>query len=463
MLIEMIDLIQKSIDYGMKLNPDYLSIRYQNKYLSNYSSQGGDLSANTGSRQGFSARVLYRGAWGFSSTTSTNLEDIKKIVKEAITLAKGSADSVKNKVQLAEIKIHKDKIISPRIKSLADISVSEKIDMIKDAEKVFKGYEEIKNYVLGYQELIDHRIFVSNEGTQIELMDMKPTIVGQGVASRETKIAPYHEAWSKTKGFELLDEHPLNELAKFVAETAIKNLDANLPPGGPTNVVIDHTSVGIIAHEAIGHCSEADLVEAGSFLKGKLGKKVCSELITIIDVPVLDDASGWLPYDDEGVKGEPVEIIKEGIFTGYLNNREYAAKMGMKPTGNGRAFTFQDEPLVRMRNTYIAPGDMTDEELFEAAKDGLFVTGMMNGSADTSGEFMVGTGQAFEIKNGKLTDKVYIGPTMTGNAFEMLSSTMGVGKELKLNIGTGHCGKEQPAKVDAGGGRIAVKVILGGQ
>ncbi|MHA1188612.1 MAG: metallopeptidase TldD-related protein [Candidatus Heimdallarchaeota archaeon] len=115
-----------------------------------------------------------------------------------------------------------------------------------------------------------------------------------------------------------------------------------------------------------------------------------------------------------------------------------------------------------MRNTYIEPGDMTDEELFEAVKDGLYVTGMMNGSADTSGEFMVGTGQAYEIKNGKLTDKVFIGPTMTGNAFEMLSSTLGVGKEMKLNIGTGFCGKEQAAKVDAGGGKLACTVILGG-
>ena len=459
----MIDKMQKGIEFGTDLKVDFIDIRFQDKYIASYQSQDGDLTANTGARRGLSTRVIIDGALGFASTTSIELEDLKKIIKQAAKLAKVAAPSVKEKITLADVKSHKDNVMSPRIKSLGDISVTEKINMIKEAEKVYKDFEEVKSYNIGYDEIIDHRIVVNNEGTQIEQKIMIPTVRASAIASRETKIAPYQDAWSKAKGFELVDEHPLAELAKYVSETAIKNLNASLPKGGPTKVVIDHTSVGIIAHEAVGHCSEADLVEAGSFLKGKLSQKVCSELITMVDEPVLDDAAGWYKYDDEGTKGEKVVIIKDGVLTGFLNNRYYAAKMNMKPTGNARAFNFNDEPLVRMRNTYIEPGDMTDDELFEAVKDGLYVTGMMNGSADTSGEFMVGTGQAFEIKNGKLTDKVFIGPTMTGNAFEMLSSTLGVGKEMKLNIGTGFCGKEQAAKVDAGGGKLACTVILGGQ
>ncbi|TET32037.1 MAG: hypothetical protein E3J70_01335, partial [Candidatus Heimdallarchaeota archaeon] len=163
--------------------------------------------------------------------------------------------------------------------------MEQKINMIKEAEKVYKDYDDIKSYTLGYDEIIDHRIIGNNEGTLIEQSTMIPTIRALAIASRETKIAPYQEAWSKAKGFELLDEHPLSELAKFASEMALKNLEASLPPGGSTNVVIDHTSVGIIAHEAVGHCAEADLVEAGSFLKGKTGQKVCSELITMIDDP----------------------------------------------------------------------------------------------------------------------------------------------------------------------------------
>ena len=459
----MIDKMQKAIEFGRDLNPDFLDLRFQNKYMSQYQLKDKDLTANTGSRQGFSTRVLVDGTWGFASTTSSELEDLKKIVQQAFGLAKSAAPTVKEKVKIAEVKTYQDKVVSPRIKSLEDFSVSDKINIVKEAEKSLQNYEEIKSYQLSYSEIIDHRIIMTSEGTQIEALDMKPTVAAMVVASRETKIAPYLEAWCKTKGLEFLDEHPLSEVAEYCAQQAIKNLDASLPPGGPTKVLIDYTSVGIIAHEAIGHCSEADLVDAGSFLKGKLNQKVCSELITIIDDPVLDDASGWLPYDDEGVKGQRVEIIKDGILRGYLNNREYAARMNMEPTGNARAFTFKDEPLVRMRNTYIKPGDMTEEELIEAIGDGLYVTGMMNGSADTSGEFMVGTGQAIEIKNGKMTDKVYIGPTMTGNAFEMLSSTIGVGKEFQLNIGQGFCGKEQAAKVDAGGGKLACTVILGGK
>ncbi|MHA1211393.1 MAG: TldD/PmbA family protein [Candidatus Heimdallarchaeota archaeon] len=459
----MIDKILKGIEFGNDLKVGFIDIRFQEKYVASYQSRDGELTATTGSRRGLATRVIYDGALGFATTTSLKLDDLKKAIKQATKLAKVAAPSVKEKYKLAEVKAHKDSVMSPRIKSLGDISVTEKINMIKEAEKNFKDFEDIKSYILGYDEIIDHRIIVNNEGTQIEQKIMIPTVRANATAVRETKMAPYSNAWSKAKGFELTEEHPLGELANFVAKTATRNLEATLPPGGATKVVIDHTSVGIIAHEAVGHCSEADLVVAGSFLKGKLNKKVCSDLITIIDTPVLDDAAGWYQYDDEGTKGKEVELIKDGILTGYLNNRFYAAVMKMEPTGNARAFNFNDEPLVRMRNTYIAPGDMTDEELYEVVKDGLFVTGMMNGSADTSGEFMVGTGQAYEIKNGKLTDKVFIGPTMTGNAFEMLSSTLGVGKEMKLNLGTGFCGKEQAAKVDAGGGKLACTVILGGR
>ncbi len=456
------DVILKGIEFGKKLNVDFIDVRFQNKYIANYQTRDGELTVNTGSRRGLCTRVLFDGALGFASTTSIELKDLKTIIEQATKLAKGAAGSKKEKIAFADVKTHTDKVISPRIKSLEDISVEEKINMLKEAEKVYSDFEDIKSYTLGYDEIIDQRMIGNSEGTFIEQATMIPTVRALAIASKETKIAPYQEAWCKAKGFELLDEHPLSELARFASEMALKNLEASLPPGGLTNVVIDHTSVGIIAHEAVGHCSEADLVEAGSFLKGKIGQKVCSELITMIDEPVIKDSSGWLLYDDEGTKGKKVDIIKEGVLTEFLNNRMYAAKMGVEPTGNARAFNFNDEPLVRMRNTYIAPGDMTEEELFEVVKDGLFVTGMMNGSADTSGEFMVGTGQAQEIKNGKLTGKVFIGPTMTGNAFEVLSSTMGVGKELKLNIGTGFCGKEQAAKVDAGGGLLACKVILGG-
>ncbi|NHK32286.1 MAG: TldD/PmbA family protein [Asgard group archaeon] len=458
----MIDIITKAIEFGRDLNAEFIDVRYQNKYVANYQSQDGELTVDSGSRRGFSTRALVGGAMGFASTTSIKLEDLKKTIEKAVSLAKVAAPSKKEKIKLADVKSYKDSLISPRIKSLQDISVTDKINMIKEAEKAYKEFEEVKSYTLTYSEIIDDRIVMNSEGAQIQQKTMIPTVGALAVASRETKIAPYFEAWSKAKGFELLDEHPLIELVRFASNAAVRNLDASLPPGGPNKVVIDHTSVGILAHEAVGHCAEADLVDGGSFLKGKLGEKVCSEMVTIVDEPVLDDSAGWLPYDDEGTKGKKVDIIKNGVLNGYLFNREYAAKMDGEPTGNARAFNFNDEPIIRMRNTYFEAGDMTEEELIEAVKDGYYVTGMMNGQADSSGEFMVGTGQALKIEKGKLTDEVFIGPTMTGNAFEVLSSAIGLAKKIGLNIGQGFCGKTQAAKVDAGGPRLACTVIFGG-
>ncbi|NHJ49781.1 MAG: TldD/PmbA family protein [Asgard group archaeon] len=458
----MLDKIAKAIEYGRDLNAEFIDIRYQNKYNASYQSQDGELTVNSGSRRGFATRAIVDGAMGFASTTSTKLDDLKKIIKSAVSLAKVAAPAKKEKIKLADVKSYKDKQISPRIKSLNEISVTEKINLIKEAEKEYKEFEEIKSYTVSYSEIIDDRIIANSEGTQIEQKTMIPTVAALAVASKETKIVPYFEAWSKAKGFELIDEHSLIDIVRFACNAAVKNLDAKLPPGGPNKVVIDHTSVGILAHEAVGHCAEADLVAGGSFLRGKLGQKVCSELVTIVDEPVLDDGAGWLPYDDEGTKGIKVDIIRDGILTGFMFDRQYAAKMDSEPTGNSRAFNFNDEPIIRMRNTYFEPGDMTEEELIEAVKDGFYVTGMMNGSADTSGEFMVGTGQALKIENGKLTDEVYVGPTMTGNAFEVLSSTIGIAKKFEMNIGQGFCGKTQAAKVDAGGPRVACTVIFGG-
>ncbi len=175
-----------------------------------------------------------------------------------------------------------------------------------------------------------------------------------------------------------------------------------------------------------------------------------------------DGAGGTLAVDDEGVPTRNTTIIRQGVLSSYLHDRESAARCGVEPTGNARAWEFDNEPLIRMRNTYIAPGTSTLEELIARIEDGYLLDGASNGQADSNGEFMFGTRMAWKIEKGKKT-KLLRGVNISGQAFEVLQTVDGVGRDFRWDLGSGHCGKGQPAKVDAGGPWLSCHVLVGGR
>ncbi len=223
--------------------------------------------------------------------------------------------------------------------------------------------------------------------------------------------------------------------------------------------------MGLLVHEAIGHTVEADFVQAGSVAAGKLGQRVASDLVTLCDSgasELEDGAGGTIPVDDEGVLAGRTVIIRDGILESYLHNRESAARYGVAPTGNARAWEYADEPLIRMRNTYLEPGQTSLEEMIASTRHGYLLDGPRNGQADATGEFMFGVQEAREIKDGKLGALVK-GVTVTGIAFDVLSTVDSVSDSFRWDLGSGYCGKGQPAKVDAGGPYIRCKALLGGE
>jgi TldD protein len=460
------DLLITGLDKGEKLGAEYVELRYQDKYLANFQYRDNELTSTTGSREGVCVRVLVNGSWGLAATNKTSQADILKVVTNAAKMAKGAASQKDKKVKLAEVDIIEDHIVSPRKIDLLDISVEEKLKKIIDASKEVAAFDLVKSYMINYNEVIEKRITVTNEGTRVSWIDMKPTLMAYAVAIEEGKMASGYTSWSHTCGAEFFDLHPINEVMISSAKKATNLVKASLPPSGVANTLLDPQLVGVLAHEAIGHTAEADLVLAGSFTKGKLDQEVCDKRITLVDSPLLKgsnwEGSGWLPFDDEGVKGKKTYIIKDGVMTSYLTNREFAAELGVEATGNARAFTFMDEPIVRMRNTYIESGDMSMEELYESIGDGFLLRSLQNGQADSSSEFMFGAVECFAIKNGELTEELYQNPVLTGNAFEVLNNILGVGKDFDTNLGSGFCGKEQAAKVDAGGPHLAVRAMLAG-
>jgi TldD protein len=163
------------------------------------------------------------------------------------------------------------------------------------------------------------------------------------------------------------------------------------------------------------------------------------------------------------VAGKRTVIIDHGILRDYLHSRESAAAFGMEPKGNARAFTYRDEPIIRMTNTFILPGEDNLDEMIAGIDDGFFLKELgQGGQADATAEFMFGVAEAYRIVDGKVGEMVK-GITISGQAFDVLESVDAVSSDFEMAMGAGHCGKFQAAKVDAGGPYLRCRVTVGGR
>lgn len=158
---------------------------------------------------------------------------------------------------------------------------------------------------------------------------------------------------------------------------------------------------------------------------------------------------------------EDAVLIKDGILTGYMHNRETAQEWGVKPAGNARAWSFSDEPIIRMRNTAVLPGKDKLEDIIASIDDGYYLTDTNNGQADLSGEFMFGVTMGYEIKKGKL-GRAILDTTVSGIAFEMLKSVDMVSDNV-IWCSSGMCGKKQPIPVGMGGPQLRCTLMIGGR
>jgi len=308
-------------------------------------------------------------------------------------------------------------------------------------------------------------LFVNSEGGWYELHDSKPEFRTTAICMAGGEAVVGIENSGVTGGWkDLFQRRDHIDMAEAAARKATRLLTAKHIRGGRHRVILDPSLVGLLAHEAIGHTVEADFVRSGSIARGMLGKQVASEKVTLADSGASEyrpGAAGTMPVDDEGVKSKRVELIKNGVLSGYLHDRESAAFFGVEPTGNSRAFEHANEPLIRMRNTYIEPGDWSLDEMIKDTEKGVLMKGALNGEADANAEFMFAVQEAYKVERGELGE-IYRGVTLSGNAFEVLGTVDAISKEFEWNMGSGYCGKGQWAKVDGGGGHVRCLTLVGG-
>ncbi|RLF25261.1 MAG: TldD/PmbA family protein [Thermoprotei archaeon] len=458
-----VSMAEKAIEYAQEKGAEYVDVRVEEALTTSIRIRRGEVEAAQSRRiRGIGVRVMIRGSWGFSSTSRVNWQEMLKAIDNALKLAKSSIEVRRRKVYLAESKAYEDKVRAKVKEDPATIPLEEKLKLALEVDKVMREYSDrVKEDEVIYGDSKYLKIFVNSEGSRINVEGCRVFCRAYVVAREANVVSPAVEVVAGSKGYELFKEIDPVEKAKEAAARAVRLLEAEVPRGGLVTAVLDNEILGLIVHEAFGHVAEADLVMTGTILTNKIGQRVASELVTIVDDPGPEGAFGWTPYDDEGVKCRKVVIIEKGVLKGYMHSRETAYLMGSEPTGNARAQDYAHPPLVRMRNTYMEAGDWDPEEIIRDTKGGFYLKGGIGGQADTNGEFMFSVQEAWEIKNGELV-KPYRAVTVSGNAIDVLKSVDAVGKDLKV-VSPGMCGKFQLVPVDGGGPHIRCKLILGGR
>ncbi len=438
----------------------YVEIRVERREGTEISFRGKLLErvSSTVDMGGFIRALLPGKGWGVVSFNS--LEGLKSKVKEAISLSK-------NLIMEEPIELYPTQPVE--IESDARLIDDFRTHKLEEKKSLAESYNEI---ILCSRDIIDSQLlytdgfktywYANTEGTYIKKERGDGLLLLNAIAKDSGSVQMAHEVITSRKGFSELTKR--EELAKRVAELASNLLRAKPVKKGVYTTVLDPHLAGVFIHEAFGHLSEADHIYENPRARElmKLGRKVGSKILNVIDDGSLPDLRGSIYYDDEGVKCRETYLIREGVLTGRLHSRQTAKKMGEEPTGNARAQDYTFPPIVRMTNTYIENGDTPFEDMIRGIKDGIYACKAYGGETMLE-NFSFSAGYGYMIRDGKIEELVR-DIVLQGNLFETLSNIDAIGDDFQWLPG-GTCGKGgQLAPVGIGSPHIRIKgVIIGGR
>ncbi len=248
------------------------------------------------------------------------------------------------------------------------------------------------------------------------------------------------------------------DYARSAVREALVNLEAQDAPAGMMPVVLGPGWPGVLLHEAVGHGLEGDFNRKGlSAFSGRLGQKVASAGVTVVDNGTLTHRRGSLTIDDEGTPTQCTTLIENGVLVNYMQDKLNARLMGMQPTGNCRRESYAHVPMPRMTNTYMLAGQHHPEDIIRSVEKGLYAVNFSGGQVDiTSGQFVFSASEAYLIENGRVTRPVK-GATLIGNGPEVMKKISMVGNDLALDAGIGVCGKDGQS-IPVGVGQPTLKI-----
>ncbi len=419
------------------------------------------MKLSTDYTKGFGIRVFYQGALGFAS--SHDFKKMERAADKAIEIAKASALTTNKPVKLTKKKMVIDNYTSPYKIDPFNVSKKEKLDLLLNAEKKMQETADLFKTSGFLQFKKEQKTYADTDGSYI-----RQTIIisGGGIqayaASKndmQTRSYPNSARGNYlTAGYEYIQELDFIKNAADIAKEAKELVNAPECPSGNYDLVIDGTQLFLQIHESVGHPTELDRIlgyEAGyagtSFLSPDMLDefKYGSEKVNIVADATSPKGLGTFAYDDEGVKAQKTPLIVKGIFKGVTSSRDTASEINKTSSGAARASGWNRIPIVRMTNINLLPGKYSLDELIEGVGEGFLLKTNKSWSIDDKRlNFQFATEIAYEIKDGKLTGKIYKNPIYSGISYEFWRSCDGIANEDHwVMYGTPNCGKGEPTQV----------------
>ncbi len=388
-------MIKVNLHKYANLFADYTELRIQENRNQLIAMVNGNIMRNSSSSEsGISARVYKKGSWGFASNPTISDESAKLTIQSATDNA--------NYIDLKENR-KQDPLPQVCANSENDFSSNKKI---KSPKEIIQFIKSIDNQITKkYLDLYSRTIVLNSLDMEKSLLNADESYSYSMIPrsliylilnmQKDGKPVELFHSFGGFGQFEDVFENPedlfpeIDELYNHLKKKA----EGVYPAAGKHDVILDSHLAGILAHEAIGHTTEADIVRGGSVAGDSLNKKVANETVTLIDYAnTVHEKLCPVPVfiDDEGTKAEDAVIIEKGILKTFLHNKESANYFKVAPTGNARAYGYSDEPIIRMRNTAIAPGKSKLQDMIASIEDGYYLMKPSNGQADSPANLCLG-------------------------------------------------------------------------
>lgn len=428
---------------------------------------------------GVGIRVLKGERTGYAYSESTDARSMAEAVKAATLIAQGGNTSHNNLPQRIEDGLGRDIMALRQAQDSAQGPDRYPFgrDWREAEARTFVPYMERLQQKISAADRRAIKVIVSLSDQVSDILmfnslgeltfDTRPmgTIAVSVVFSQDGRIENKTVSRSYRKGVEMLTDALLEEIASEAIAGIDERFAARRPKGGQMPVVMGAGASGILLHEAMGHAFEADFNRKGqSIFSGRIGEKVCSSDISIVDDGTIPGNRGSVNFDDEGVPGQKTYMVRDGILTSYLHDRISAGYYGVSPTGNGRRETFRYAPIPRMRSTYMLSGSSDKESIIASVRKGIYVDQFSNGQVQIGeGDFTFFVKSGFLIEDGRLTMPVK-DINIIGNGPQALADIVAVGNDLKVDEGAWTCGKGQSCPVSCGIPTVLIKnLTVGGE
>lgn len=458
--------LKKIIQIALSKGGDYADLYFEYSTANELSLRDGEVnSAGSHIDYGMGVRVLSGDRTGYAYTEVTTMEEMVKAAKAASMIASENYSTYNSaNINISPLSI-KGKGYYPVKQSWEEVGICSKTPFLQQLnELIFCADARVNKVMARISDSNSKILFYNSQG--VLASDQRPlfSVVATCIMEENGKVENNSVSRSFRGGFELLTDELIREIsAEVVSKTAFL-FNAIRPKGGEMPVVMSAGSSGILLHEAIGHAFEADFNRMNtSIFSDKMGQKICSQEISVVDDGTIPFNRGSINIDDEGVLGQKTYMVKDGMLNSYLHDRISAKYYNTAPTGNGRRESFRFMPLPRMRATYMENGKSTEEQIIASVKKGIFAQNFSNGQVQIgAGNFTFFVKSGFLIENGKLTRPIK-DINIIGNGPEALAGITAVASNSFIDNSTWICGKEQYCPVSCGMPSVLVnKLTVGG-